>query len=174
MHLDCLKTRRGAHKKAAVEYSQPWCCGVLLNPMAICRRKRQRSGGNTGHYPSIPCFSFSLNHTHTGFWVCDLKPSFLTLWGEVRHNHLKDDSEQEGRAEMDSEVLCCEPCSAPTFSSCQSHAGSLSAYPGHCLLKDEPGSGSFHGLLKLIGSSPEKQEMERCPWLLMRGELRIF
>lgn len=119
-------------------------------------------------------FFLSLNHTHTGFWVCDLKPSFLTLWGEVKHNHLKDDSEQEGRAEMDSEVLCCEPCSAPTFSSCQSHAGSLPAYPGHCLLKDEPGSGSFHGLLKLTGSSPEKQEMERCPWLLMRGELRIF
>lgn len=111
-------------------------------------------------------FFLFLNHTHTRFWVSGLKPSFPALWGEVKHSHLKGDSEQEGSAEMDSEVLCCEPCSAPKFSSCQSHAGSLPAYPEHCLLRDEPGSGSFHGCSKLTGFSLGKEEMEWCPWLL--------
>lgn len=127
---------------------------------------RQPSGGNTGDHPPPLLFFLFLNHTHAGFWESGLKPSFPALWVKVKHNHLKGDSEQEESAEMDSEALSCEPCSAPNFSSCQSHTGSLHAYPEHCLLKDEPGSQSFRGFSKLTRFSLGKQEMEGCPWLL--------
>lgn len=138
--------------------------------MATSRRKRQCSGGNTGDHPSIQCFSFSLWTILTlGYWVLRVWLEALfpfTLWGQVKHNHFKGNSEQERSAEMHSEVLCCEPRSAPNFSSCQSHVSSLPSYPEHCLLKDEPGSGSSHGFSELTGFSLRKQEMKGCPWLL--------
>lgn len=154
------EAKEGAHKKTVWNVASP---GAVVSFWTQSHEQEEEAAFWTIQETTHPMlFFFFLYHTHTGIWVSGLKPSFPALWGEVKHKHLKGDSEQ-GRSRngfwgsvlwalLSSQLqLLPEPRWQPA------------CLPRHCLLKDEPGSGSSHGFSKLAGFSLGKQEMEGCP-----------